>query len=189
KKDSFAFNRMGSYFLFLYKRESSRGRLDRSFYQIVGTRYDLKAANRYAIPVPKDASPKIDRTASPAHIGKLKNAIDFIVDAGTPVLAAADGVVTYVRDDSYTGGPSIEYWHDSNFIVIHHERGEYTRYDHLAHKSTMVWPRQHVKAGQIIAKVGTTGFTYAPHLHFQVFVFTGSNIWTDFETLVVDDFL
>jgi murein DD-endopeptidase MepM/ murein hydrolase activator NlpD len=149
----------------------------------------VKAVNRYVLPVPKDVSPKIDRTTSPAHIGRLKNAVDFIVGTGTPVLAAADGVVTFVRDDSYTGGPSIEYWQDSNFIVIQHGRGEYTRYDHLAHKSVSVVPGQPVKAGQIIARVGTTGFTYAPHLHFQVFVFTGSNIWTDFETLEVDNFL
>lgn len=149
----------------------------------------MKAANRYILPIPKNSSPKIDRTASPAHIGKLKNAIDFIVDAGTPVLAAADGVVTCVRDDSYMGRPGFEYWQDSNFIVIQHERGEYTRYDHLAHKSAMVWPDQPVKAGQIIARVGTTGFTYSPHLHFQAPVFTGGNIWTDFESLEVDDFL
>ncbi len=31
---------------------------------------------------------------------------------------------------------SIDYWHDSNFIVIQHANGEYSRYDHLAHKST-----------------------------------------------------
>lgn len=102
---------------FLYEIKSSLHIPDRSFYQIVGTRYDVKAANRYILPIPKNSSPKIDRTASPAHIGKLKNAIDFIVDAGMSVLAAADGVVTCVRDDSYTGGPSFEYWQDSNFIV------------------------------------------------------------------------
>lgn len=148
----------------------------------------MKAVNQYIMPVPKEAQPKIDRTTSPVHIGKLKNAIDLVVDVGTPVLAAAEGVVTFVRDDSYTGGPSIEYWHGSNFIVIQHDRGEYTRYDHLTHKSARVMPGQHVKTGQVIASVGTTGFTYTPHLHFQVFVFTGGNIWIDFETLEVDDF-
>lgn len=149
----------------------------------------MQAINRYLLPVPKDALRKVDRTTSPAHIGKLKNAIDFIVDTGTPVLAAADGIVTFVRDDSYTGGPSIEYWQDSNFIVIQHANGEYSRYDHLAHKSAKVWIGQLVGAGDIIARVGMTGFTYVPHLHFQVFVFTGSNIWVNFETLSVNDFL
>jgi hypothetical protein len=33
-----------------------------------------------------------------------------------------------------------------------------------------------------------TGFTYLPHLHFQVFVVTEINAWTDFDTLEVQDF-
>ena len=34
--------------------------------------------------------------------------------------------------------------------------------------------------------VGMTGYTCFPHLHFHVFVFTGYNIWTDFDTLEVN---
>jgi hypothetical protein len=44
---------------------------------------------------------------------------------------------------------------------------------------------QHVRAGEEIAKVGMTGYTYLPHLHFQVFVVTGFNMWTDFDTVKV----
>jgi murein DD-endopeptidase MepM/ murein hydrolase activator NlpD len=47
---------------------------------------------------------------------------------------------------------------------------------------------QHVKVGEEIAKVGITGYTYLPHLHFQVFVVTRINAWTDFETVKVRDF-
>jgi murein DD-endopeptidase MepM/ murein hydrolase activator NlpD len=148
----------------------------------------VRAVNHYKLPVPRASLQQIDKTTSPAHAGKLRNAIDFIVPQCTPVLAAADGIVTFARDDTYVGGPSIEYWHDSNFIVIMHPNGEYSRYDHLEHKSAKVGAGQRVKVKQQIARVGMTGFTYLPHLHFQVFVFTGSNIWTDFETLAVDDF-
>jgi hypothetical protein len=49
--------------------------------------------NKYKLPVPKNNLQRIDRTSSPAHLGKLRNAIDFIVDESTPVLAAADGIV------------------------------------------------------------------------------------------------
>jgi murein DD-endopeptidase MepM/ murein hydrolase activator NlpD len=142
--------------------------------------------NHYSLPVPKDVLQMIDRTSSPAHVGKLKHAVDFIVPENTPVLAADDGIITFVKDDSNIGGPSIDYWFHTNFIVIQHTNGEYSRYDHLAHKSSRVVMGQHVSRGQVIARVGTTGFTYLPHLHFQVFVFTGSNMWTDFETLPVD---
>jgi murein DD-endopeptidase MepM/ murein hydrolase activator NlpD len=148
----------------------------------------MSAINHYSLPVPKNALQRIDRTSSPVHIGKLRNAVDFIVRENTPVLAAADGIVTFVKDDSYIGGPSVEYWQDSNFIVIQHANGEYSRYDHLAHRSAAVRTGQSVKRGQVIAYVGMTGFTYMPHLHFQVFIFTGNNFWTDFDTLSVTEF-
>ena len=109
-------------------------------------------------------------------MGKLENAVDFVASENTIVLAAAPGIVTYVKDDSHIGGPSINFWYYSNFISIKYQNEEYTRYDHLAFGS----------AGQEIAKVGMTGFTYLPHLHFQVFVFTGPNLWEDYQTLKVD---
>ena len=64
------------------------------------------AINKYKLPVPKDQLQRIDRTSSPAHMGKLRNAIDLIVDKDTPVLAAADGIVTFVKDISDIGGPN-----------------------------------------------------------------------------------
>ena len=149
----------------------------------------MNTINNYSLPVPKNELERIDRTSSPAHFGRLRNAIDFIVAENTSVLAAANGVVTFVKDDSNIGGPSIEYWHNSNFIVIQHPNGEYSRYDHLAHKSAVVRTGQYIKRGQVIASVGMTGFTYLPHLHFQVFIFTGNYIWTDFDTLAITEFL
>ena len=146
------------------------------------------AINKYKLPVPKDLLQRIDRTSSPAHLGKLRNAIDLIVDKDTPVLAAADGMVTFVKDISDIGGPNPAYWEYTNFIVIMHSNGEYSRYDHLSYNSSKVTVGQHVIAGEEIAKVGMTGYTYLPHLHFQVFVVTGFNMWTDFETLKVRDF-
>jgi murein DD-endopeptidase MepM/ murein hydrolase activator NlpD len=149
----------------------------------------MSTINSYSLPVPKDKLQRIDRISSPAHVGKLRNAVDFIVAENTPVLAAADGVVTFVKDDSHIGGPGIEYWHDSNFIIIQHPNDEYSRYDHLAHRSAAVRTGQYIDRGQVIARVGMTGFTYLPHLHFQVFIFTGNNMWTDIDTLSITEFL
>src|SRR5262245_7859040 len=42
--------------------------------------------SKYGLPVPKHLLQRIDRTSSPAHVGKLRNAIDFITDIETPVL-------------------------------------------------------------------------------------------------------
>ena len=148
----------------------------------------MKAKNSYRIPVPREMLQRIDRRSSPAHIGKLRNAVDFVVAKNTPVLAAAEGVVTYIQDDSNIGGPDASYWFYTNFITIRHSNGEYSRYDHLDYKSSTVKLNQKVSAGEVIAKVGMTGYTYIPHLHFQAFLFTGYNIWTDFETLEIKRF-
>ena len=69
------------------------------------------------------------------------------------------------------------------------QMGSDSRYDHLEYGSAKVRVGQQVRAGQEIAKVGMTGYTYIPHLHFHVFVFTGYNIWTDFDTLEVKYFV
>ena len=149
----------------------------------------MQIYNKYIIPVPQNLLQRIDRTSSPAHIGKLRNAVDFIVPQNTPVLAAADGKVTYVKDDSNVGGLDPSYWNYTNFIAIMHQNGEYTRYDHLERNSAKVRAGQQVQAGQEIARVGMTGYTYIPHLHFQVFVFTGYNLWTDFDTIEINEFI
>ena len=144
------------------------------------------AKNKYQIPIPLDELISIDTHSSPAHSGKLENAIDFVAPENTVVLAAAKGTVTYVKDYSYIGGPSVNFWDYSNFISIKHETEEYTRYDHLAFGSSKVRVGDTVTARQEIAKVGMTGYTYLPHLHFQVFIFTGPNLWEDYQTLKVD---
>jgi murein DD-endopeptidase MepM/ murein hydrolase activator NlpD len=144
------------------------------------------ARNKYQLPIPLYHAVRVDTHSSPAHAGKLENAVDFVASENTIVLAAAPGTVTYVKDDSNIGGPSVNFWRYSNFISIKHQNEEYTRYDHLACGSSKVRVGEMVTAGQEIAKVGMTGFTYLPHLHFQVFVFTGPNVWEDYQTLKVD---
>ncbi len=69
----------------------------------------MSTKNKYRMPVPQSLLQRIDRT-SPAHIGNLRKAVDFIVTPNSPVLAAADGTVTYVKEDSNVGGPDISYW-------------------------------------------------------------------------------
>jgi murein DD-endopeptidase MepM/ murein hydrolase activator NlpD len=141
--------------------------------------------NKYLRPIPLNKLISVDTDSSPAHSGRLENAIDFVAPENTIVLAAAEGTVTYVKDYSYIGGPSVNFWDYSNFISIKHQNEEYTRYDHLAFGSSKVRVGDIVIAGQEIAKVGMTDYTYLPHLHFQVFIFTGPNLWEDYQTLKV----
>ena len=73
--------------------------------------------NKYTVPIPIDMLQRIDRSSSPAHVGKLRNVVNF-VPIGTSVLAAADGVVTQINDDFNVGGPDASYWFYTNFITI-----------------------------------------------------------------------
>ena len=70
-----------------------------------------------------------------------------------------------------------------------HTNEEYSRYDHLAPQSSKVKVGQAISEGQEIAKVGMTGYTFNPHLHFQVFIFTKQGTWIDFDTVYVQDFI
>lgn len=91
--------------------------------------------------------------------------IDLIAPAGTPVYATAPGVVTKVVRSRKGKG---------NNVTISHEGGYITIYAHLA--DIEVWRGKKVKTGTLIGNVGSTGNTYAPHLHYEV--------WRD--TLVMD---
>jgi murein DD-endopeptidase MepM/ murein hydrolase activator NlpD len=65
------------------------------------------AVNSYRLPVPRVNLREIDRTSSPAHTGKLRYAIDFIVPEDTPVITAAEEIMTYIKDDSRLGGSDV----------------------------------------------------------------------------------
>jgi murein DD-endopeptidase MepM/ murein hydrolase activator NlpD len=88
----------------------------------------------------------------------LHTGLDFQADIGTPILAAAGGVV--VEQDFHPAyGNMVEIDHGNNLI---------TRYAH----ASKVWVKKGdlVKRGQKIADVGTTGRSTGPHLHFEVMV-------------------
>jgi murein DD-endopeptidase MepM/ murein hydrolase activator NlpD len=88
------------------------------------------------------------------------HAIDIASPYGSPVVAAASGVVVFAGWRSYTGG--------GNVIWISDGSGLYTTYNHLSAWS--VQAGQTVSAGQRIGSVGTSGMATGPHLHFEVWV-------------------
>lgn len=78
---------------------------------------------------------------------------------GTPILAAADGVVIKVNSTNKWGSG----W--GYHVMIDHGDGYATQYAHCS--SIDVRVGQHVKAGQVIAKIGNTGHSFGAHLHFE----------------------
>ena len=102
------------------------------------------------------------------HTDELRFAYDFLLPVGTPVLASRAGEVAAAVDCFGAGGRSAEYRAKANYVALRHAPGLYTRYYHLARASVCVRVGQHVQAGELIGRSGNTGFSTAPHLHFDV---------------------
>jgi murein DD-endopeptidase MepM/ murein hydrolase activator NlpD len=82
--------------------------------------------------------------------------LDISTAMGTPVIAPADGVVTYV-------GRKVDF---GNILSLDHGYGYLTRYGH--NSKVLVRAGQQVRRGQVIALVGNTGKSTGPHLHYEV---------------------
>ena len=82
--------------------------------------------------------------------------MDIGASTGADILAAASGEVI-ISTYSYSAG---------NYIMINHGGGVYTVYMHCSQLLASVG--EQVKQGQVIAKVGSTGYSTGPHLHFGV---------------------
>jgi murein DD-endopeptidase MepM/ murein hydrolase activator NlpD len=104
-----------------------------------------------------------------SHKGSNLYAIDWQMPEGTPVLAARGGLVVKVKDDSNTGGSSMKYDPFNNYVLIRHGDGTLGHYCHLQKGGVTVTPGQIVRAGDLIARSGNTGFSSGAHLHFSVF--------------------
>jgi murein DD-endopeptidase MepM/ murein hydrolase activator NlpD len=98
------------------------------------------------------------------HNGHSKYAYDFGLPEGTPVVAAAAGIVAYA-DDSHQGCGDESLRDAANFVTIDHADGTATLYAHLSDVSVHVGDA--VTGGQVIGLSGKAGFTNCePHLHF-----------------------
>jgi murein DD-endopeptidase MepM/ murein hydrolase activator NlpD len=104
-----------------------------------------------------------------SHTGANQFAIDWKMPEGTPVLAARGGLVVKTKDDSNRGGSRPEYDRFNNYVLIRHDDGTLGQYCHLRKGSVKVAPGQFVRAGDLIALSGNTGFSDGAHLHFCVF--------------------
>lgn len=82
--------------------------------------------------------------------------LDIVVPHGTPVRASADGLVTVAGRQAGYG----------KVVHLSHGSGLSTRYGHLS--EILVRPGQRVKQGDVVGRVGSTGRSTGPHLHYEV---------------------
>lgn len=90
-------------------------------------------------------------------VRKMHQGMDFSAATGTPVYATGDGIVD--RADNRASGYG-------NHIVIRHGFGYETLYAHLSRYNSNVG--KHVRRGDVIGFVGSTGRSEGPHLHYEV---------------------
>ncbi len=87
---------------------------------------------------------------------KMHKGIDIKAELGTPVIAPSSGRIIEVGQNQSLG----------KYIVIQHDEIYATRYHHL--NEICVKKNQKVKKGEPIGKVGSSGLSLAPHLHYEV---------------------
>ncbi|MCZ6553124.1 MAG: M23 family metallopeptidase [SAR324 cluster bacterium] len=87
---------------------------------------------------------------------RLHEGVDIVARRGTPVVAPAEGIVTYSGVDPTLG----------DMVVIDHGYGVITRYGH--NDSVLVREGRRVKRGDPIATVGSSGKSTGPHLHYEI---------------------
>lgn len=89
--------------------------------------------------------------------GTMHWGVDIAAPMLTPEYAAADGVVTRAGPESGFG----------NAVYIQLETGEVLVYGHM--ETVLVETGQIVRAGDLVAEVGSRGYSTGPHLHFEVY--------------------
>ena len=124
---------------------------------------DYETGGLYLFPVPD--GDEITQEYSEQH-----KAWDIAAVTGSAVVAAEEGTVTYVQiwDGSYDTTGMMSYGH---MIQIEHPDGNTTLYAHLSEIN--VQQGEKVVRGQRIGRVGSTGNSTGPHLHFEVMSETG----------------
>lgn len=122
----------------------------------------------YIFPVQGCSKANINKLVFPSYPGH--NGIDVNINVvGKNVLAVKDGTVytskAYIKNGSY--------YSYGEYIVINHYDGTMTGYAHMQAGSRTVKVGDKVKQGQVIGKVGSTGNSTGPHLHFEVRINNG----------------
>ncbi|MEO0463962.1 MAG: M23 family metallopeptidase [Pseudomonadota bacterium] len=92
---------------------------------------------------------------------RIHRGTDYGAPTGTPVFAAADGVVLRKAYQARGAG---------NYIVLRHDNGWDTKYFHLNAYAPGIEAGQRVNQGDVIGEVGNTGGSTGPHLHFEVWI-------------------
>ncbi|ABQ69887.1 peptidase M23B [Rhizorhabdus wittichii RW1] len=88
---------------------------------------------------------------------RMHQGVDFGAPMGSPIVAASDGVVTFAGRHGGHG----------NYVRLNHAGGIATGYAHMSR--IIAKAGQHVRQGELIGYVGSTGLSTGPHLHYEMY--------------------
>ncbi|MBK9169496.1 MAG: M23 family metallopeptidase [Bryobacterales bacterium] len=153
---------------------TAEGRLVPTFHETLGeynslkntsfARFDRNTLRRFHRNVQPDIWPVAGRLMGGfgrredpfSGMGAFHRGVDISAPTGTPVKAAADGIVVHA---AYFGGYG-------RLVIIDHGNGTETYYAHLSKFDVVAGSE--VRRGEIIGRVGSSGRSTAPHLHYEV---------------------
>lgn len=91
---------------------------------------------------------------SKTHLG-----LDYSAPKGTPILAAGDGTIEFVKNQARGYGKHVQIKHNGTYSTL---------YAHMSRFGANIRPGMKIKQGQPIGYVGATGLASGPHLHYEV---------------------
>jgi murein DD-endopeptidase MepM/ murein hydrolase activator NlpD len=147
-----------------YKLSANATAFERQLHRIslVRAQADKLTGAMSTVPIRKPVIGEVDTTSGfgvrmDPFLGRpaMHTGIDFRGDVGDPVRATASGTVTTA---GWNGGYG-------KLVEVEHGRGLVTRYGHLSEIEVRVG--QHIKIGQIVGRLGSTGRSTGPHLHYE----------------------
>jgi murein DD-endopeptidase MepM/ murein hydrolase activator NlpD len=103
-----------------------------------------------------------------SHTGTSSWAWDFAQQDGEEIWAASAGTVTHIKMDSNSGGCDQAFSAQANYVTIDHGDGTSIVYLHMQGGSSPLQVGEVVEVGDLVARVGETGWACGAHLHMQV---------------------
>jgi murein DD-endopeptidase MepM/ murein hydrolase activator NlpD len=91
-------------------------------------------------------------------VKKFHNGVDFRAPMGSPIMAGGDGVVEKISWETGYG----------KYVRIRHDGGYETTYAHISATPSDLRVGERVTQGQVIAYVGSTGYSTGPHLYYEL---------------------
>jgi len=146
------------------KLSATANAFDRQLHRISVARAQAEKLTRTmsAVPIRKPVIGEIDTTSGfgvrlDPFLGRpaMHTGLDFRGNTGDPIRATASGTVTSA---GWNGGYG-------RMVEVDHGHGMVTRYGHLSEIDVTVG--QHIKIGQVVGRLGSTGRSTGPHLHYE----------------------